>query len=67
MGRVELGDPQPDGVSVRVRFSTGEGGQQFVNTTATSPSWWGASFEVRLNSAGIDAEQRFTADDFPRL
>ncbi|MFK4729412.1 hypothetical protein ROT00_06980 [Agromyces mediolanus] len=66
-GAVELETRSPAGVSVRVRFSTGAGGQQFVNTTATSPSWWGASFEVRLNTAGIDAEQRFTADDFPRL
>lgn len=66
-GAVELETRSPEGVSVRVRYSTGEAGRRFVNVRATSPSWWGSSYEVRLNSADIDAEQSYAADDYPRL
>lgn len=66
-GAVELETRSPEGVSVRVRYSTGEAGRRFVNVRATSPSWWGSSYEVRLNTADIDTEQDYPADDYPRL
>jgi hypothetical protein len=66
-GAVELEALSPDGVSVRVRYSEGEAGQRFVNVTATSPSWWGSNFDVRLNTYDIDAERSYAAEDFPRL
>ncbi|GAA2459965.1 hypothetical protein GCM10009857_26150 [Agromyces soli] len=66
-GAVELEARSPDGVSVRVRYSKGESGQRFVNVTATSPSWWGSSYDVRLDTFEIDAEQSYAAEDFPRL
>lgn len=66
-GATELDAQSPDGVSVTIRHSQVESGQHFINATATSPSWWGSYFDVRLNVYDIDSEATYAAGDYPQL
>lgn len=64
-GAMELDTYSSDGVSITIRYSQGEAGEHFVNTTATSPSWWGSSYDVRLNSYDVDVDATYAADEYP--
>lgn len=64
-GAMELDTHSPDGVSITIRYSQGEAGEHFVNTTATSPSWWGSPYDVRLNSYDVDVDAIYPADEYP--
>lgn len=64
-GAMQLGTHSPDGTSIAIRYSQGASGEYFVNTTATSPGWWGSRFDVRLNVNDLDAKAIYAADDYP--
>lgn len=66
-GATELEVRSPDGVAVTVRHSRVRTGEQFVNVSATSPSWWGASFEVVLQTSDTDPDVRYAASDYPAV
>lgn len=66
-GAMELDTLSSDGISITIRFSQAASGEHFINTTATSPSWWGAYFQVRLNVSNVDAKATFAADDYPPI
>ncbi|KZE90538.1 hypothetical protein [Microbacterium sp. TNHR37B] len=63
-GARELDARSPHGVSITIRYSTVDS-SHFINVRATSPSWWGSRYDIRVPEEGVDPDRVWTAEDFP--